>query len=257
MKNFKDMQRLHLHSFVVISAIIIRSRWMNRLVSLLILLLVQWKAEAGALGSLQDKFVEGDWRYMSPILFCLILGLAFCIERMISLQLADADVQGLLARVAPEIDQGNIEGALESCKSTPGPCASLLHEGIRHMDQGLEVVEKAIITTGSVQAGKLEQGLIWISLFISLAPMLGFLGTVVGMIQAFDKIEMAGDISPTVVAGGIKVALLTTVFGLIVAIVLQIFYNYILSKIDRLVAQMETTAINLMDILRSSKNKPK
>jgi biopolymer transport protein ExbB len=176
---------------------------------------------------LKEKFIEGDWKFMSLVLICLILGLAFCIERIITLNLATTNTDKLMKRIDDHITQGDVEGAMEVCKSTPGPTASVLYEGLRNTTNGAEAVEKAITSYGSVQMGLLEKGLVWISLFIAIAPMLGFMGTVIGMIQAFDRIEAVGDLSPSVVAGGIKVALLTTVFGLIVAIILQIFYNYI------------------------------
>ncbi|MBK8703697.1 MAG: MotA/TolQ/ExbB proton channel family protein [Saprospiraceae bacterium] len=194
-------------------------------------------------------FIDGDPLWMSFPLLCLILGLAFCIERIITLNIGTTNTDKLLARIDDELKTGNVEGALEVCKSTQGPTASVLYEGIRNAKDGPEAVEKAIVSYGSVQMGLLEKGLVWISLFIALAPMLGFLGTVIGMIQAFDRIEQVGDISPTIVAGGIKVALLTTVFGLIVAIILQLFYNYIVSKIDSIVNKMEDASISVVDIL--------
>lgn len=194
-------------------------------------------------------FIDGDPIWMSPVLLCLILGLAFCIERIITLNIATTNTDKLLARVDEQLKTGNVEGAMEVLKSTPGPTASVLYEGLKNASDGPEAVEKAIVSYGSVQMGLLERGLVWISLFIALAPMLGFLGTVIGMIQAFDRIEAVGDISPTVVAGGIKVALLTTVFGLIVAIILQLFYNYIVSKIDSIVNKMEDASIAIIDIL--------
>ncbi|MFN7118613.1 MAG: MotA/TolQ/ExbB proton channel family protein [Saprospiraceae bacterium] len=197
-------------------------------------------------------FIDGDPLWMAPVLLCLILGLAFCIERIITLNIATTNTDKLLARVDEQLKSGNVDGAMEVLKSTPGPTASVLYEGLKNANGGPEAVEKAIVSYGSVQMGLLERGLVWISLFIALAPMLGFLGTVIGMIQAFDKIEAVGDISPTVVAGGIKVALLTTVFGLIVAIILQLFYNYIVSKIDSIVNKMEDASIAIIDILAAN-----
>ena len=199
--------------------------------------------------TLKEKFIEGDWRFMSFVLICGILGLAFCIERIITLNIATVNTDKLLASIDENLKSGDIEGAMEVCKSTPGPTASILYEGLKHHDKGPDAVEKAIVANGAVQMGLLERGLIWISLFIGIAPMLGFMGTVIGMIQAFDKIQAVGDISPTVVAGGIKVALLTTVFGLIIAIILQIFYNYIVSKVDGIVNKMEDASIALLDIM--------
>lgn len=199
--------------------------------------------------ALKEKFIEGDWKFMSTVLICLILGLAFCIERIITLNIATTNTDKLLARIDENLKKGDVNGAMEVCKSTQGPTASILYEGLKNTPQGPEAVEKAIVSYGSVQMGLLERGLVWISLFIAIAPMLGFMGTVIGMIQAFDRIEAVGDLSPSVVAGGIKVALLTTVFGLIVAIILQIFYNYIVSKIDGIVNKMEDASIGLVDVM--------
>ena len=198
---------------------------------------------------LKEKFIEGNWQFMSTVLICLILGLAFCIERIITLNIATTNTDKLLSRIDENLKKGDVDGAMEVCKSTQGPTASILYEGLKNAPQGPEAVEKAIVSYGSVQMGLLEKGLVWISLFIAIAPMLGFLGTVIGMIQAFDRIEAVGDLSPSVVAGGIKVALLTTVFGLIVAIILQIFYNYIVSKIDGIVNKMEDASIGLVDVM--------
>jgi biopolymer transport protein ExbB len=177
------------------------------------------------------------------------LGLAFCIERVITLNIASVNTDKLLGRINEKLKGGDVKGAMDVCKATPGPTASILYEGLKNRDNGPEGVEKSVVAYGSVQMGLLESGLIWISLFIALAPMLGFLGTVIGMVQAFDRIEEVGDLSPSVVAGGIKVALLTTVFGLVVAIILQIFYNYIVSKIDGIVNKMEDASIGLLDIM--------
>lgn len=201
---------------------------------------------------LKKYFIDGDWRFMSFVLVCLILGLAFCIERIITLNIATTNTDKLLARIDENLKNGDLEGAKEVCKSTPGPTASVLYEGLRNAHGGPEAVEKAIIAYGGVQMGLLERGLVWISLFIAIAPMLGFMGTVIGMIQAFDRIEAVGDLSPSVVAGGIKVALLTTVFGLVAAIVLQIFYNYIVNKIDGIVGKMEDASIAVVDIMASN-----
>ena len=198
---------------------------------------------------LKEKFIEGDWQFMSLVLLCLILGLAFCIERIVTLNIATANTDKLLNNIDSRLAEGDMDGAMEVAKSTPGPTASILYEGLRNADKGAEGVEKAIVSYGSVQMGLLEKGLVWISLFIAIAPMLGFMGTVIGMIQAFDRIEAVGDLSPSVVAGGIKVALLTTVFGLITAIILQILYNYIISKIDGIVNKMEDASIGLVDVM--------
>ncbi len=212
-------------------------------------LLAQETATSGGFQMLKEKFIEGDWRFMSLVLICLILGLAFCIERIITLNIATTNTDRLLNNIDAKLAEGDLDGAMEVAKSTPGPTASILYEGLRNAPNGPEAVEKAIVSYGSVQMGLLEKGLVWISLFIAIAPMLGFMGTVIGMIQAFDRIEAVGDLSPSVVAGGIKVALLTTVFGLIVAIILQIFYNYIVSKIDGIVNRMEDASIGLVDVM--------
>ncbi len=205
--------------------------------------------ETGMFQVLKEKFIEGDWKFMSLVLVTLILGLAFCIERIITLNIATTNTSKLLANIDSRLADGDLDGAKEVARSTAGPTASVLYEGLRNAHNGPEAVEKAIVSYGSVQMGLLEKGLVWISLFIAIAPMLGFMGTVIGMIQAFDRIEAVGDLSPSVVAGGIKVALLTTVFGLIVAIILQIFYNYIVSKIDGIVNKMEETSIGLVDVM--------
>lgn len=196
---------------------------------------------------LKKQFIDGGWGFMTTVLVCLILGLAFCIERIITLNIATINTDKLLGRIDDSLRAGDVNGAMEVCKSTPGPTASILYEGLRNANSGPDAVEKAITSYGSVQMGLLERGLPWIALFIALAPMLGFMGTVIGMIEAFDQIEAAGDLSPAVVAGGIKVALLTTVFGLIVAIILQIFYNYIISKIDGITNRMEDASIGLVE----------
>lgn len=177
------------------------------------------------------------------------LGLAIAIERIIYLNLASTNTEKLLGKVENALNEGGKEAALEVCRVTPGPVASIFYQGISRLEEGPEIVEKSVVSYGSVQIGLLEKGMSWISLFIALAPMLGFLGTVVGMIGAFDAIAIAGDISPSLVAGGIKVALITTVGGLIVAMILQVFYNYLLSKIDNLTTDMEDSSISLVDII--------
>jgi biopolymer transport protein ExbB len=202
---------------------------------------------------LKRYFIEGSAGFMSTVLLALILGLALVIERIIYLNLATTNTRKLLEEVESSLKSGGVEAAKDVCRDTSGPVASIFYQGLMKYDEGLDAVEKSIIAYGSVQMGKLEKGLSWISLFIALAPMLGFMGTVIGMIQAFDMIEKAGDINPTVVASGIKVALLTTVFGLIVAIILQIFYNYLISKVDSLVNDMEDSSISFMDILAANK----
>ncbi|MDA3879213.1 MAG: MotA/TolQ/ExbB proton channel family protein [Prolixibacteraceae bacterium] len=198
---------------------------------------------------LKQKFIEGGPTFMSFVLIALILGLALAIERIIYLNLATTNTKKLLANVEDALASGGVEEAKEVCRNTRGPVASIFYQGLDRYDEGTDVVEKSVVSYGSVQAGLLEKGLSWIALFIALAPMLGFLGTVIGMIDAFDAIEVAGDISPSLVAGGIKVALITTVTGLIVAIILQIFYNYCISKIDSIVNSMEDASISLLDMI--------
>lgn len=198
---------------------------------------------------LKERFIEGDARFMGIVLLTLILGLALCIERIIYLNLASTNTTKLLNQVEDALKSGGVDSAKELCKNTRGPVASIFYQALDRYNEGMEVVEKSVVSYGSVMMGKLEMNLTWISLFIAIAPMLGFMGTVIGMISAFDAIARAGDISPTIVADGIKVALLTTVFGLIVAVILQIFYNYIVSKIDTIVNSMEDATIYFMDIL--------
>ncbi len=202
---------------------------------------------------LKEKFIEGDWKFMGIVLLTLILGLALSIERIIYLNLSTTNTSKLLNKVESALETCGVEKAKEICKNTRGPVAGIFYQGLDRYGEGIVIVEKSIIGYGSVLMGRLESGLSWISLFIALAPMLGFMGTVIGMIQAFDDIAAAGDISPTIVASGIKVALLTTVFGLIVAIILQIFYNYIVSKVDSLVNNMEDSSISFIDILTKHK----
>jgi biopolymer transport protein ExbB len=198
---------------------------------------------------LKQKFIEGGPMFMSFVLISLILGLAFAIERVLYLNLATSNTKKLLTNVEQALESGGVEAAKDVCRKTRGPVASIFYQGLDRFDHGIEVVEKSIISYGGVQAGLLEKGLSWIALFIALAPMLGFMGTVIGMIGAFDAIEVAGDISPSLVAGGIKVALITTVSGLLVAIILQIFYNYCVAKIDSIVNNMEDASISLLDLL--------
>ncbi len=205
-------------------------------------------------GILKKYFIDGGWVFMSLVLTCLIIGLAFCIERILTLNLLSSNPQKLLKKVETHLKNGDLEAAKKAAKSTRGPAASIIYQGLSRSAGGnIDEVEKAVVNYGSVQMGKLERNLVWISLFIALAPMLGFMGTVIGMVGAFDAIEKAGDISPSLVAGGIKVALLTTLFGLIVAVILQIFYNYIVSKIDSIVLGMEDSSINFVDLLVNSK----
>ena len=198
---------------------------------------------------LMQKFLEGGWGWMLPVLLCLILGLAIAIERILYLSLSTINTKKFIAAVEEALQNGGIDAAKELCRNTKGPIASIYYQGLDRYNQGLDAVEKSVVSYGSVQTGQMESGLSWIGLFIALSPMLGFMGTVVGMIGAFDAIQAAGDISPTLVAGGIKVALLTTLMGLIAAVILQLFYNYIISKIDGIVNDMEDASIILMDML--------
>lgn len=198
---------------------------------------------------LKEKFIEGGAPFMWPILICLILGLAISIERIIVLNLATTNTKKLLAQVEDALAKGGIEAAKNVTKNTKGPVASIFTQGLMRAGEGIDMVEKSVVSYGGVEMGKLESGLIWISLFISLGPMLGFFGTVVGMVFAFDAIEAAGDISPQVVANGMKIALITTVGGLIVGMMLQVLYNYLVSKIDTLINAMEDASISLIDIL--------
>ena len=202
---------------------------------------------------LMQKFLEGGWAWMMPVLVCLVIGLAVAIERMLFLSFSNINTKKFIAKFEETLNNEGIEAAKELCRNTKGPVASIYYQGLDRYDQGMDAVEKAVVSYGSVQTGQMESGLSWIGLFIALAPMLGFMGTVVGMIEAFDQIQAAGDISPTVVAGGIKVALLTTLMGLIAAVILQLFYNYIISKIDSLVNAMEDASITLVDILTAYK----
>ena len=213
---------------------------------------VEEVAPAGFTQELKKRFIEGGPGFMGIVLLCLILGLAIAIERIIFLNLSTTNTAKLTSSVEEALKNGGVEAAKEVCRNTSGPVASIFYQGLDRSSEGLENAEKAVVAYGGVQMGQLEKNVSWISLFIALAPMLGFMGTVIGMIQAFDKIEAAGDMQPSLVAGGIKVALLTTVFGLIVAIILQIFYNYIVSKIDGIVNDMEDASITLMDMLAAN-----
>lgn len=205
--------------------------------------------------ALKTKFIEGGAGFMATVLACLIFGLAICIERIIYLNMATTNNEKLIAAVEAALNEGGVEAAKEVCRNTRGPVASIFYQGLLRVDQGAEAVEKTIVSYGSVQMGQLESNLGWIALFIAIAPMLGFMGTVIGMIQAFDEIQIAGDISPTLVAGGMKVALITTVGGLIVAIILQVIYNYLVSKIDSIVNSMEDASISLVDLVVKYLNK--
>lgn len=198
---------------------------------------------------LKAQFIAGGPLYMTPILICLIIGLAISIERIITLNLATTNTKKLLSNIEDALAKGGVPAALEVTRNTRGPVASIFTQGLMRYSEGVDMVEKSIVSYGGVEMGRLEKGLIWISLMISLGPMLGFFGTVVGMIIAFDTIEKAGDISPNIVANGMKVALITTVGGLVVGMILQVFYNYLVSKIDSLVNTMEDASISLVDVL--------
>jgi motA/tolQ/exbB proton channel family protein, putative biopolymer transport protein len=205
--------------------------------------------EGGVHQALKTKFIEGSADFMSFVAIALILGLAFVLERIIYLNLADVNPNGMLNEIEAALDRGDVDAAKAIARDTRGPIASIAYQGLMRIDQGIDVVEKSIVAYGGVQSGLLEKNLSWITLFIAMAPSLGFLGTVVGMIMAFDKIERVGDISPTVVAGGMKVALITTVGGLIVALILQVFYNYLLSKLEAILNKMEDASITLLDMV--------
>ena len=199
--------------------------------------------------SLKTKFIEGNAGFMSLVALALIIGLAFCIERILYLSLSEINAKKFMARLDEMIAEDDVEGAKTLCREMRGPVASICYQGLERVEESIDNIERSIVSYGSVQAANLEKGCSWITLFIAMAPSLGFLGTVIGMVMAFDQIQMAGDISPTIVASGMKVALITTIFGIIVALILQIFYNYILSKIEHLTAQMEESAISLLDSL--------
>lgn len=199
--------------------------------------------------NIKIKFIEGSAGFMSLVAIAMIFGLALCIERIIFLSLSEIDSKKLLEDIQAALEKGDVEGAKTICRNTRGPVASICYQGLMRVNEGLDVVERSVVSYGSVQASNLEKNLSWITLFIAMSPSLGFLGTVIGMVQAFDAIQRAGDISPTVVAGGMKVALITTIFGIIVALVLQVFYNYILSKVEGLNTDMEDASVSLLDII--------
>lgn len=211
------------------------------------------KKDLGFVQALKQKFIEGSPLWMTLPLICLIIGLALSIERIVYLNLSTINTKRFLDEVETALKNGGTEAAKDVCRNTRGPIASIYYQGLDRADEGIDMVEKSVVSYGGVQMGLLEKGLSWLSLFIALAPMLGFLGTVIGMIFAFDKIVEEGQVSPTTVADGIKVSLLTTVFGLIAAIILQIFYNYIVSKVDGIVNEMEDASISLIDMMLKNK----
>jgi len=198
---------------------------------------------------LKIKFIEGDAGFMSAIAIAMIFGLALCIERIIFLSLSEVNSKKLLEDIQAALETGDIEGAKKVCRDTRGPVASICYQGLMRIDQGIDVVERSIVAYGSVQASTIEKNLSWITLFIAMSPSLGFLGTVIGMVMAFDNIQRHNDISPTIVAGGMKVALITTIFGIIVALILQVFYNYILSKVEALNVDMEDSTVSFLDMI--------
>ena len=205
--------------------------------------------EGGIHKEIKTKYIEGGADFMSLVSIALVIGLAFCIERIVYLSLAEVNTKKLMANLEAALEKGDVVGAKKIARDTRGPVASICYQGLMRIDEGLDVVERSVVSFGGVQAGYLEKGCSWITLFIAMSPSLGFLGTVIGMVMAFDDIQAAGDISPTVVAGGMKVALITTIFGIVAALVLQIFYNYILSKIEALTAAMEESSITLLDMI--------
>lgn len=203
--------------------------------------------------TLKKNFIEGNAGFMSLVALALVLGLAFCIERIIYLSLSQINAKKFMGDLETKISAGDIEGAKSQCRETRGPVASICYQGLLRINENLDNIERSVENYGSVQSANLEKGCSWITLFIAIAPSLGFLGTVIGMVMAFDQIQSAGDISPTIVAAGMKVALITTIFGIIVAVILQLFYNYILSKIEHLTSQMEESAISLLDSITKYK----
>tara|TARA_B100000767_G_C19769289_1_gene539142 strand:- start:2686 stop:3504 length:819 start_codon:yes stop_codon:yes gene_type:complete len=211
------------------------------------------EVELSFVQTLKQKYIEGDVLWMTPVLICLIIGMALSIERVVYLNLATINTDKFKDDIEAALKSGGVDAAKDLARNTRGPIASIYFQGLDRADEGIDIVEKSVISYGGVQNGLLEKGMTWLQLFIALAPMLGFLGTVIGMIQAFDKIVKDGQVSPTTVADGIKVSLLTTVFGLIAAIFLQIFYNYITSKIDSIVNEMEEASISLIDMMLKNK----
>ena len=205
--------------------------------------------EGGVHKTLKEKFIEGDASFMSLVAIAMIIGLAFCVERIIYLSMAQIDTKKLMEAIATALSKGDVEGAKTICRNTAGPVASICYQGLLRIEDGIETVERSVVSYGSLQSSNLEKGCSWITLFIAMAPSLGFLGTVIGMVSAFDEIQRAGDISPTIVAGGMKVALITTIYGIVVALVLQVFYNFVLTKIEAITADMEDSSITLLDLI--------
>ena len=204
---------------------------------------------AGVHKTLKTKFIEGGAEFMALVAVAMVIGLAFCIERIIYLSMAQVNTKKLMAGIADALSKNDVEAAKSLCRNTAGPVAAICYQGLLRIDEGLETVERSVVSYGSLQSSMLEKNCSWITLFIAMAPSLGFLGTVIGMVMSFDEIQQKGDISPTIVAGGMKVALITTIYGIIVALVLQVFYNFILTKIEALVSEMEDCSITLLDLL--------
>lgn len=211
-------------------------------------------AEGGMYMQLKDKFVDGGVLFMSLVALVLILGLACCIERIVYLSMSEIDAKKFMLQLETTLKTEGVEAAKTLCRDTRGPVASICYQGLLRINDSMETIERSVSSYATVQLGNMEKGCSWITLFIAMAPSLGFLGTVIGMVMSFDQIETAGDISPTIVASGMKVALITTIFGIITALILQLFYNYVLSKIDHLTAQMEESAITLMDTVKALRN---
>ena len=210
---------------------------------------VEAEESAGVHKSLKTKFIEGGAEFMALVAVAMVIGLAFCVERIIYLSMAKVNTKKLMEAIAEALNANDVERAKAICRNTSGPVASICYQGLLRIDEGLETVERSIVSYGSLQSSNLESGCSWITLFIAMAPSLGFLGTVIGMVMSFDEIQQKGDISPTIVAGGMKVALITTIYGIVVALVLQVFYNFILTKIEGLVSDMEDSSITLLDLL--------
>lgn len=215
--------------------------------------LLETEETGGLHKQLKSKFIEGSAGFMSLVALALVIGLAFCIERIIYLTLSEINAKKLMNTIGSKIENADIEGAKDICRNTRGPVASICYQGLLRINESIEDIERSVVSYGAVQTANLERGCSWIKLCITIAPSLGFLGTVIGMVMAFDNIRVAGDISATIVASGMKVALITTIFGIIVALVLQLFYNYIVSKIEHITSQMEESAITLLDCITKLK----
>ena len=210
---------------------------------------VEEEGIAGVHKTLKTKFIEGGAEFMALVAIAMVIGLAFCVERIIYLSMAQVNTKKLMASIADALSKNDVEAAKNICRNTAGPVAAICYQGLLRIDEGLETVERSVVSYGSLQSSMLEKNCSWITLFIAMAPSLGFLGTVIGMVMSFDEIQQKGDISPTIVAGGMKVALITTIYGILVALILQVFYNFILTKIESLVSDMEDCSITLLDLL--------